>query len=231
EMGARGGMIGIDDVTIDYITSRVEVEQQAIDHWKSLNSNSDSDFDKVMAFNAKDIFPMITVGTSPDTGIFIDQQVKHSPFVSDLDLKYNGFALDDSATSIRVDYVFIGSCTNGRIEDIRAVAEVVKGQNKASDVVVWVVPGSQKVRQQAISEGLDKIIQEAGFEFRQPGCSACLAMNDDKIPEGAVCISTSNRNFEGRQGKGSITILASPATAAASAIAGKVTDPTKYLSK
>tara|TARA_B110000908_G_scaffold172516_1_gene240462 strand:+ start:3087 stop:4451 length:1365 start_codon:yes stop_codon:yes gene_type:complete len=229
EMGARGGMIGIDDTTIDYVSERVELDEATIQAWRNLNSDEDAKFDKVIVLDAKEIRPMVTVGTSPDTGVNINQYVKDSIHNTAQGLAYTGFKSDDLMSDKVIDYVFIGSCTNGRIEDMRAVAQIANGRKKAANVTVWVVPGSQKVRTQAIAEGLDKIILAAGFEFREPGCSACLAMNDDKIPSGAVCVSTSNRNFEGRQGEGAITILASPITAAASAICGKITDPTPYL--
>ncbi len=229
EMGARGGMMGIDKTTIDYVSERVDLDENVIAEWKKLNSDPDAIFDKVILLDGKDITPMVTVGTSPDTGVSIQSKVGDSNHVTSKGMSYMGFELGDLMSDKNIDYVFIGSCTNGRIEDLRAVANIVKGRKKAENVHVWVVPGSQKVRKQAMEEGLDKILLDAGFEFREPGCSACLAMNDDKIPNGAICVSTSNRNFEGRQGEGARTILASPITAAISAIVGKVTDPTPYL--
>lgn len=229
EMGARGGMMGVDNTTIAYLQERIELDEATITEWKNLNSDVSAEYDKVVVLDGKDVTPMVTVGTAPDTGIRLDQKVGDSEFLTDKSLEYTGFKREGFITDQAIDYVFIGSCTNGRIEDLRAVAQVAKGRKKAEGVNVWVVPGSQKVRQQAIEEGIDKIFLEAGFEFRDPGCSACLAMNSDKIPSGSVCVSTSNRNFEGRQGEGAITILASPATAAASAIEGKVASPMAYL--
>jgi 3-isopropylmalate/(R)-2-methylmalate dehydratase large subunit len=229
EMGARGGMVGIDDTTIQYVQSRVHLTDAKIENWKSLNTDSDASYDKQVQFEAHKISPMITVGTAPDTGIFIGEKVEAAAFITNKAKQYMGFADTDQIDEQEIDFVFIGSCTNGRIEDLRAAAGIIKGRKKASRVEAWVVPGSMKVREQAIFEGLDIIFLDAGFEFREPGCSACLAMNDDKIPSGAICVSTSNRNFEGRQGTGAKTLLASPITAAASAIEGKVTDPTKYL--
>ncbi len=229
EMGARGGMVGVDEETIKYVQSRVEISEEKIESWKLLNTDEGAIFDQSIVFDASNIHPMITVGTAPDTGIAIGKKVEDAQFITKKAREYMGFEKEDVIDQKEIDYVFIGSCTNGRIEDLRAAASIVKGRRKAESVQVWVVPGSMKVREEAIEEGLDKIFLEAGFEFREPGCSACLAMNDDKIPSGAFCVSTSNRNFEGRQGEGAKTLLASPITAAASAIEGKVTDPTKYL--
>ncbi len=236
EMGARGGLIGVDQVTTDYLHGRGDLDLQSsegkhlVEAWKSLNSDPEATFDQVYQFDAADIRPMVTCGTSPDTGIFIDQKVSESAHISSRSLTYMGFDDQQTMAQEKVDYVFIGSCTNGRIEDLRMAAELIKGRKKASHVHAWVVPGSQEVMKKAIHEGLDKIFQEAGFEFRQPGCSACLAMNSDKIPPGALCVSTSNRNFEGRQGPGSRTVLASPLTAAASAVVGHVATPELFLS-
>ncbi len=229
EMGARGGLIGIDQVTIDYIKERKDIDNKTIEEWMSLNSDQDAHFDETIRFNGKDIFPMVTTGTAPDTGVKLDKKIGEADHLSQQSLDYMKFDAEANVSDQSIDYVFIGSCTNGRIEDLRAVAELVKGKKKAENVNVWVVPGSMKVRLQAIEENLDQIFREAGFEFREPGCSACLAMNDDKIPAGSLCVSTSNRNFEGRQGPGARTVLASPLTAAASAITGKITDPTKFL--
>ncbi|PCI96769.1 MAG: 3-isopropylmalate dehydratase large subunit [Flavobacteriales bacterium] len=229
EMGARGGMVGIDEVTINYVQSRVHLSEDKIEGWKALNTDDGAEFDKSVRFNATDIYPMITVGTAPDTGITISKTVDDAAFITEKAKKYMGFNGEDKINQQEIDFVFIGSCTNGRIEDLRAAAEIIKGHKKAEKVEAWVVPGSMKVREEAIEEGLDKIFIDAGFEFREPGCSACLAMNDDKIPSGAICVSTSNRNFEGRQGEGARTLLSSPITAAASALTGRVTDPTKYL--
>ncbi|MEP1095744.1 MAG: 3-isopropylmalate dehydratase large subunit [Cyclobacteriaceae bacterium] len=229
EMGARGGMVGIDQTTIDYVTSRTDISKEKIESWLRLNSNEDSQFDKEITLNAADISPMVTCGTAPDTGINLNAKIGSSKHLSEKALAYMKFDSTELISDQKIDYVFIGSCTNGRIEDLRAVAKMVEGKTKAEHVNVWVVPGSMKVRTQAIEEELDKIFLESGFEFREPGCSACLAMNDDKIPSGSLCVSTSNRNFEGRQGPGARTILASPLTAAASAITGKVTDPTTMM--
>jgi 3-isopropylmalate/(R)-2-methylmalate dehydratase large subunit len=229
EMGARGGMVGIDQTTISYVQSRVDISDQKTEAWKALNTDEGTEFDKAVSFSATDIYPMITVGTAPDTGITIGEKVDGAAFITEKAKKYMGFDGEDNIDQQEIDFVFIGSCTNGRIEDLRAAAGIVKGHEKAKKVKAWVVPGSMKVREEAINEGLDQIFIDAGFEFREPGCSACLAMNDDKIPFGAICISTSNRNFEGRQGEGAKTLLASPITAAASALTGRVTDPTKYL--
>ncbi len=229
EMGARGGMVGIDEKTINYVQSRVDLSEKKIEEWKALNTDKGAEYNKVVTFNAANIYPMVTVGTAPDTGIKIGEKVDESTFITEKAKKYMGFDGADNINQQEIDYVFIGSCTNGRIEDLRSAAEIIKGHKKADKVEAWVVPGSMKVRQEAIEEGLDKVFIDAGFEFREPGCSACLAMNDDKIPAGAICVSTSNRNFEGRQGEGAKTLLASPITAAASALTGRVTDPTKYL--
>ncbi|MEP5612136.1 MAG: 3-isopropylmalate dehydratase large subunit [Cyclobacteriaceae bacterium] len=229
EMGARGGMVGIDQTTVDYVTSRTAVSNEKIESWFKLNSDEDSQFDKEVLLDAADISPMVTCGTAPDTGINLNAKIGSSKHLSEKALAYMKFDSTELISDQKIDYVFIGSCTNGRIEDLRAVAKMVEGKTKADHVNVWVVPGSMKVRAQAIEEKLDKIFLNSGFEFREPGCSACLAMNDDKIPSGSLCVSTSNRNFEGRQGPGARTILASPLTAAASAITGKVTDPTTMM--
>lgn len=229
EMGARGGLIGVDDTTINYVTQRAIISEEKLAFWNTLNSDEGAEYDRKAEFEAHNIQPMVTTGTSPDTGVDISKSVAASKRNSEKGLNYMGLRNDQEMIGTKIDYVFIGSCTNGRIEDLRAVAEIVKGYRKSDDVTVWIVPGSNKVKEQAIQEGLDKVFLSAGFEFREPGCSACLAMNDDKIPSGSVCISTSNRNFEGRQGDGARTILASPMTAAASAINGKITDPRTYL--
>ena len=229
EMGARGGLVGIDATTVNYVRERVAVSEELEAYWLSLNSDPDAAFDTVIQLNALAIQPMVTTGTSPDTGIAVDRPVSDSGRNSQKGLQYMGFDSADLMAGKRIDHVFIGSCTNGRIEDLRQVAKIARGRRKAEHVTVWVVPGSNVVREQAVAEGLDRIFVEAGFEFREPGCSACLAMNSDKIPSGAICISTSNRNFEGRQGPGARTVLASPATAAASAIYGAIADPRMYL--
>jgi 3-isopropylmalate/(R)-2-methylmalate dehydratase large subunit len=229
EMGARGGLIGVDETTIAYLKQRTYATDAMLNHWRSFQSHSEGNFDAQFTFDAAEIQPMVTVGTSPDTGIRITEKISASKYISKASLNYMQFVADDAISSQSVDYVFIGSCTNGRIEDLRAAASLVNGRKKAPHVTVWVVPGSNAVKEQAISEGLETIFTNAGFEFRDPGCSACLAMNSDKIPSGALCVSTSNRNFEGRQGEGARTILASPLTAVASAIAGKVAHPSTLL--
>ncbi|MFT5858970.1 MAG: 3-isopropylmalate/(R)-2-methylmalate dehydratase large subunit [Flavobacteriaceae bacterium] len=229
EMGARGGLVGIDDTTINYVIERAEVSTEDIKQWRALNSDHNAVYDAEFMFDAALMEPMVTTGTSPDTGVGILRNVDSTNRNSEKGLRYMGLDRDQKIAGTKVDFVFIGSCTNGRIEDLRAVASIVQGNSKAKDVTVWVVPGSAEVRRQAIEEGLHQVFEEAGFEFREPGCSACLAMNDDKIPSGALCISTSNRNFEGRQGDGARTVLASPITAAASALTGKITDPRTYL--
>jgi len=236
EMGARGGMIAPDATTFAYIQGRDLAPKgaawdKALTYWKTLKSDPDAVFDLEYHFDAADIEPMITYGTNPGMGIGISKLI---PKASDLkggattyekSLKYMGFSEDDKMIGKKVDYVFIGSCTNGRIEDFRAFASIVKGRKKADHVTAWVVPGSHIVEQQIKEEGILDILTDAGFALRQPGCSACLAMNDDKIPAGKYAVSTSNRNFEGRQGPGSRTLLASPLMAAAAAVTGYVTDP------
>ena len=230
EMGAKGGLVGVDQTTINYIKKRVKnLSDEKIEDWKALNSSHDALFNQVIKLDGSKITPMITTGTSPDTGIDITSNVNSTNRNSEKGLNYMKIEKDEVLIGKPIDYVFIGSCTNGRIEDLRKVAEIAKSRKKADHVTVWVVPGSNQVRSQAISEGLDVIFKNAGFDFREPGCSACLAMNEDKIPNGALCVSTSNRNFEGRQGDGARTILASPVTAAAAAIKGEITDPRIYL--
>lgn len=237
EMGARGGMIAPDETTIEYVKGREFAPKgaewdKAVAEWRQLPSDPDAVFDKELTFKAEDIEPMITYGTNPGMGIGISA---HIPKVEDLEkasqnsfkksLQYMGYQPDEPMIGKKVDYVFVGSCTNGRIEDLRAFAAFVKGKKKADNVTAWIVPGSKQVEKQAIEEGLRDILEAAGFYLRQPGCSACLAMNDDKIPEGQYAVSTSNRNFEGRQGPGARTMLASPLTAAATALNGVITDP------
>ena len=236
EMGARGGMIAPDQTTFDYVKGREfapkgEAWDSAMEYWKTLKTDKDAVFDKELTFQASDIEPMITYGTNPGMGIGVTKDV---PKVEDTkegkdtfgkSLEYMDFHEGESMIGKPIDYVFLGSCTNGRIEDFRAFASIVKGKKKADNVTAWLVPGSHIVESQIKEEGLLDIINEAGFELRQPGCSACLAMNDDKIPAGKYSVSTSNRNFEGRQGPGSRTLLASPLVAAAAAVSGKVTDP------
>lgn len=231
EMGSRGGFIAPDDVTFAYLKDKPYTPKgadwdKAVAAWKELKSDDDAIFDKEVSFNAADIEPMITYGTNPGMGIGITQRIPTSQTASDEKaLNYMHFSAGETMIGKPVDYVFLGACTNGRIEDFRAFASIAKGRHKAENVVAWLVPGSWPVMRQIESEGIDKILKEAGFEIRQPGCSACLAMNDDKIPSGKLCVSTSNRNFEGRQGPGSRTCLASPLMAAAAAVTGVITDP------
>lgn len=231
EMGARGGFIAPDDVTFAYLKDKPYAPKgadwdKAVAAWKELKSYDDAIFDKEVSFNAADIEPMITYGTNPGMGIGITQRIPTPQTTSDEKaLNYMHFSAGEAMIGKPVDYVFLGACTNGRIEDFRAFASIAKGRHKAENVVAWLVPGSWPVMRQIESEGIDKILKEAGFEIRQPGCSACLAMNDDKIPSGKLCVSTSNRNFEGRQGPGSRTCLASPLMAAAAAVTGVITDP------
>ena len=240
EMGARGGFIAPDEVTFNYLKGKEfapkgEEWERAVAYWKTLKSGDDAVFDKELTFDAKDIEPRLTYGTNPGMGIGITESIPLtsdlSPLTSGLEkaLEYMGFKAGEKLLGKKIDYVFLGACTNGRIEDFRAFASIVKGRQKAADVVAWLVPGSWAVRQQIEDEGLDKVLQAAGFEIRQPGCSACLAMNDDKVPAGKYCVSTSNRNFEGRQGPGSRTILCSPLVAAAAAVTGVITDPRELM--
>ncbi len=241
EMGARGGMIAPDRITFEYIKGRKfapqgEEWEQAMEYWKTLYSDEDAEFDKVLTFNAEDIEPMITYGTNPGMGMGITGRIPTLDQINERERKSFKKALDYMALKdgMRLldrplDYVFMGSCTNSRIEDLRMIASFVKGKKKAENVEVWVVPGSAQVARQAHEEGLDRILMEAGFSFRGAGCSACLGMNEDKIPRGKYCISTSNRNFEGRQGPGARTFLASPLMAAAAAITGKIVDVRDYL--
>ena len=235
EMGARGGFVAPDETTFDYLKGKEyapkgEDWDKAVAYWKTLKSGDDAVFDKELSFNAADIEPRITYGTHPGMGIGITESIPHDGDANfKKALKYMRFQVGQSLLGTPVDYVFLGACTNGRIEDFRAFAEIVKGRRKADDVVAWLVPGSWAVERKIREEGLDKILEASGFEIRQPGCSACLAMNDDKVPAGKLCLSTSNRNFEGRQGPGSRTILCSPLTAAAAAVTGKITDPRELL--
>ncbi len=229
EMGARGGLVGVDQTTVDYVSSRAAVSPEKLAFWQNLRSDADATFSASISFHANDIGPMITCGTSPDTGIGLKAVIGSSPHITQKALDYMGFKRDEQIVGKKVDYVFIGSCTNSRIEDLRAAAKLIQRHKKAPHVKAWVVPGSKAVYQQAIDEGLAQQFIDAGFEYREPGCSACLAMNSDKIPAGALCVSTSNRNFEGRQGDGSRTLLASPILAAACALEGEVTELTKYL--
>lgn len=228
EMGARGGMIAPDETTFDYVKDKEFAPKgnewnEKVAYWKTLRSDADAVFDKEFEFDAEDIKPMMTYGTNPGMGISIDSKIPTAQNESEEKaLKYMGLESGQATSDIKVNYVFIGSCTNARIEDFRSAADYVKGKQKAENIVAWLVPGSQQVAKQIYDEGLDKVFNEAGFQIRQPGCSACLAMNEDKIPEGEYCVSTSNRNFEGRQGQGARTLLASPLTAAKVAVEGRI---------
>ena len=241
EMGARGGMIAPDQTTFDYLKGREfapqgEEWEKAVEKWSKLCSDEDAVFDKEVTFDAADISPMITYGTNPGMGIAVDAEIPSSEDMDEASkvsyakaLNYMGFAEGEKMIGKKVDYVFVGSCTNGRIEDLRAFAHFVKGRKKADNITAWIVPGSKEVERMAIEEGLRDILNEAGFELRQPGCSACLAMNEDKIPAGKYCVATSNRNFEGRQGPDSRTLLAGPLVAAAAAVTGVITDPRELM--
>jgi len=240
EMGARGGMIAPDETTFSYIKGREFAPKgadwdKALTYWNTLKSEEGAVFDKEFSFDASEIEPMITFGTNPGMGIGISRdipladQMEGGKATYDKSLNYMGFSEGEAMKGKTIDYVFLGSCTNGRIEDFRAFASIVKGRKKADHVTAWLVPGSHIVEDQIKKEGILDVLEEAGFELRQPGCSACLAMNDDKVPAGKYAVSTSNRNFEGRQGPGSRTLLASPLVAAAAAVTGKVTDPRELL--
>lgn len=235
EMGARGGLIAPDQTTFDYLADKQQPKnisfEESKTYWETLVTDQDANFHVEHEFDAADIAPMITYGTNPGMGIKVNDRIPALQQSASIDksLQYMGFEKGDILEGVKIDYVFIGSCTNARIEDLRQVAQYIKGKQKAENVEVFVVPGSQLVAKQAREEGLDKILASAGFELRQAGCSACLGMNEDKIPAGKYCVSTSNRNFEGRQGPGARTILASPLTAAAAAIAGKIVDVRKEL--
>jgi len=241
ESGARGGLIAPDQTTFDYLKGRefapggAEFDRM-VSIWKELRTDKDAVFDMELEYNAADIEPMITYGTNPGMGAKISGNI---PALEDIEestrssfiksLSYMDFQAGSAIAGRKVDYVFVGSCTNGRIEDLREVAGFVKGKQKAEHVTAWIVPGSKQVEKQAQEEGITEALEEAGFRLRQPGCSACLAMNDDKIPEGKLAVSTSNRNFEGRQGPGARTMLASPLSAAAAAVTGVVTDPRSVI--
>lgn len=235
EMGARGGFIAPDETTFAYLKGRPYAPQgadwdRAVEHWKTLKSESDATFDKEVRFDAADIEPMVTYGTNPGMGIGITRRIPEPQNASDAKaLAYMQFRPGDPMVGQPVDYVFLGACTNGRIEDFRAFASIARGRHKAEGVTAWLVPGSWHVMEQIRQEGLDRVLEEAGFAIRQPGCSACLAMNDDKIPAGKLAVSTSNRNFEGRQGPGARTVLASPLVAAAAAVTGVIKDPRTLL--
>ena len=228
EMGARGGFVAPDETTFEYLKGCEYAPKgaewdKAVSYWRTLKSGDDAVFDREITFDAADIEPMITYGTNPGMGIGITQTIPTD--ATPKALEYMGFHAGEKMIGKKVDYVFLGACTNGRIEDFRAFASIAAGRHKAEGITAWLVPGSWEVLKQIKAEGLDQILNEAGFEIRQPGCSACLAMNDDKIPAGKYSVSTSNRNFEGRQGPGTRTMLASPLTAAAAAVTGIVTDP------
>ncbi|MDR3244821.1 MAG: 3-isopropylmalate dehydratase large subunit [Prevotellaceae bacterium] len=237
EAGARGGMIAPDEKTFEYLKDREyspkgKSWEKAVESWKNLKTDEGAKFDKEIFIDAAAISPMITYGTNPGTGISIRDNIPEIDEIEESSkssfkkmLDYMGFAPGEKLLGKPVDYVFLGSCTNGRIEDLRVFANFVKGKKKAENITAWIVPGSKKVEEMAQNEGLVAILNEAGFEMRQPGCSACLAMNDDKVPAGKYAVSTSNRNFEGRQGPGSRTLLAGPLAAAATAITGVITDP------
>ena len=240
EMGARGGIIAPDEKTFEYVKGRPFAPKgadwdNAMKYWETLSTDEDAVFDKELTFNAGEIEPMITYGTNPGMGIGISQNIPNAKTVGGGEatykksLDYMGFSEGEAMVGKSVDYVFIGSCTNGRIEDFRAFASIVRGRKKADNITAWLVPGSHIVEAKIKEEGLLDIFHEAGFVLREPGCSACLAMNDDKVPAGKVSVSTSNRNFEGRQGPGSKTLLASPLVAAATAVTGVVTDPRTLL--
>ncbi|MCX8019721.1 MAG: 3-isopropylmalate dehydratase large subunit [Chitinophagaceae bacterium] len=241
EMGARCGLIAPDETTFSYLKNRQFAPkgsdwERAVNYWKTLYTDSDAIFDKEYFFDAEEIEPMITYGTNPGMGIPVTGAIPAQETLPENERKalakalaYMGLKEGEKLKGKKIDYVFIGSCTNSRLEDLRMVAQLVKGKKKAPHVEVWVVPGSKQVEAQARAEGIDKIFEEAGFQLRQPGCSACLGMNEDKIPAGKYCVSTSNRNFEGRQGAGARTILASPLTAAAAAITGEITDVREWL--
>ena len=228
EMGARGGFVAPDEVTFGYLKDKEfapkgEAWDRAVASWRTLRSGDDAVFDREVVYDAADIAPMITYGTNPGMGMPIDGTVPAD--ATPKSLQYMDFQPGERLLGKPVDYVFLGACTNGRIEDFRAFASVVRGRKKAPGVVAWLVPGSWEVQRQIVAEGLDRVLAEAGFSIRQPGCSACLGMNDDKVPAGKYCLATSNRNFEGRQGPGARTLLASPLTVAAAAVTGVITDP------
>ncbi len=241
EMGARGGMIAPDETTFNYIKGREFAPKgakwdEAVAYWKTLYSDADAVFDKTLKYDAADIGPMITYGTNPGMGISVNKNIPTIDSIEESNkvtfnkaLDYMGFHAGDSLIGKQVNWVFLGSCTNGRIEYLRQFAEFVKGKHKAANINALIVPGSKQVEKQAIAEGIDKVLAEAGFELREPGCSACLAMNEDKVPKGEYCVSTSNRNFEGRQGPGARTLLVSPLTAAAIAVSGKIVDVREML--
>ncbi|TAL62440.1 MAG: 3-isopropylmalate dehydratase large subunit, partial [Bacteroidetes bacterium] len=243
EMGARGGLIAPDEITFDYLKKLPSIPgiddfKSAVNRWKNLKSDPEASFDRQLEYDGNQIKPMITYGTNPGMGMAIDGSIPMSEkgnnkatasFIKSLE--YMGFKPGIKLLGHPIDYVFIGSCTNGRMEDFRAFAQIIKGRKKAPNVTALIVPGSKRVEEQMTAEGLTELYKNAGFEVRQPGCSSCLAMNEDKIPEGKYAVSTSNRNFEGRQGPGARTLLASPLTAAAAAITGRISDPREFLNE
>ena len=241
EMGARGGFVAPDDTTFAYLKGRPHAPEgeewdRSVAFWKTLRSGEDAVFDREVVFDGTEIQPMITYGTNPGMGVPVTGTVPSLDRISEeaqpsflKALRYMNFHPGEEMIGKPVDYVFLGACTNGRVEDFRAFASIAAGRHRAPGIIAWLVPGSWAVRRQIAEEGLDKVLEEAGFEIRQPGCSACLAMNDDKIPSGKYCVSTSNRNFEGRQGPGARTLLASPLVAAAAAVTGVITDPRELL--
>lgn len=239
EMGARGGIIAPDEITFNYLkgrkfTPKGEEWNMALEYWKTLKTDIDATFDMSYSFNGNDIEPMITYGTNPGMGIPISSRIPETAVGQDKNsfskaLEYMDFKSGDSLLGKKIDYVFLGSCTNGRIEDFRTFANIVNGRKKNPNIIAWLVPGSKEVEKNIEKEGIGDILRNAGFEIRQPGCSACLAMNSDKIPSGKYAVSTSNRNFEGRQGIGARTILAGAAVAAATTITGVITDPRTFL--
>ena len=235
EMGARGGMIAPDEKTYSYLKNRTFAPRNkdwdnAMKYWTNLSSDKEAQFDKELIFDGFEITPMITFGTNPGMGVGIHETIPNGPSSSfQKSMNYMNFKAGEKMLGKKIDYAFLGSCTNGRLEDFEDFAQIVKGNKKSPNVSAWLVPGSQLVAKKIKESGTAKIIEEAGFEIREPGCSACLAMNDDKIPAGKYAISTSNRNFEGRQGPGSRTLLASPLVVAAAAITGEITDPRKFI--
>lgn len=229
EMGARGGLIAPDNTTFEYMEGREyapkgEAFEAAKAKWATLYTDNNAVFDKEYRFDAADITPMITYGTDPGRGMNLNGTIPQCDESGRKGLEYMGFHEGERLVGKKIDYVFVGSCTNGRIEDFRAFANYVKGKRKAPDVTVWLVPGSVEVERKIKEEGLLDILHEAGFELRQPGCSACLAMNSDKVPSGKYALSTSNRNFEGRQGPGARTMLCGPVVAAAAAVNGVISN-------
>jgi 3-isopropylmalate/(R)-2-methylmalate dehydratase large subunit len=232
EMGARGGMIAPDETTFAYLKGRpfapagVEWER-AVERWRASRGDPGERFDAEASFRAADVGPMITYGTNPGAAIPVGGSI---PLDADpRGLEYMGFQAGEPLVGKKIDHVFVGSCTNGRLEDLRAFAALVKGRRKSPRVTAWIVPGSKEVERRAIREGVRDTLAAAGFELRQPGCSACLAMNGDQVPPGKYCVSTSNRNFEGRQGPGARTLLAGPLVAAAAAITGEIRDPREFM--